>query len=770
MNGRFLIVRYTVAILLVLSTAFGMAIETSADAQMASAWNEGAPLTIETSFTFPENPKSQDFRGVWLAGFAGEPGMPPTALSLVWSEQDTGLLPAWGLQLQSDAGLLPADGQARPGTGMLAQSSYRNLLTFKSPTWGHTYRTRFSYDPVSGALAVWVEDETTGEEVFSQQLRVGSTNAALYPAAGASHGMGQFIAISELNVQPVFVPHGLQWDLVEVRDGEPSRAGTTRLFRNMGEAGVRFNFSGPASGALTLLVEKGGETTHLMTVEQPESGAVYPFDLSLLPPGDSRVIVEYTDADRVWFTAARAINTGEIRMRIEPEREVVYAEQDAPSVQGKIWLSADGPVPPFELTVGYDIAIPRGAGPLHIGWQNDQGSLVLTAEGVDVDPVPVPFSLPLDAFSALPTNSEIFVTLTPEVALDMEVVRDNWTHFVVGEREPAFPPVGQYTVLRGDFHIHTTELEGVLTPSERVWEAYLYGYDTIALTDHRSIRAYDQAIGAAEALGMPLIRGMETGLDQREHLIILDIDASYMPSDEHRWSPTPDGPTVYYQDRVREIIELGGMIVYAHPGGQFVPPPPYDHPDAIHGWNPEIAWMVENGYITGVDVRGHHSPERRDAPFRWALEYGLTMFDVSDVHELRNMSAGSTAPLTLVFVEEVSRAGVMDALRNGRTLVWRNKELRGAEAWLKPFFESVVDVSRGEQEERPCLQIENRGALWLNGSIRIDGNDETRDIYLAPYASVCLGLDDEAVQAEITWTNVWSAPDVLFKTVYDLTE
>lgn len=731
---------------------------------------EGQPVTVETRFTFPET--DRDVVGVWLAGVAAEAGGPPAALSLVWSEQDSGLIPAWGLQLQSDAGLLPKDMPTRRGQGMLAGSEFVNLRTFVKPDRGHTYVTRFSYDPVSGALSLWIQDETTGAEVLNQQLIAVPTSATLYPSAGALDPSGAFLPMPSLQAHQSLIPHGMTWNLVEIQEGEPTRAGTTRFLRDSSNPGVRFAFAGPVTGAFNLRVEKDDGTTHLLTVDRPEANQVYPFDARRLPPGAAAVVLEYVDAGQVWFTERKAINTGKITLRIDPERQLVYDEQGKPKVEGTIGIRADGPVPPFELTWEYEIAIPRGAAPLHVGWQTAQGTLSHTVEGVDTVPIEIPFSLPLEDFAVVPKAGEIFVTMTPAADVDVEVARENWNHFVVGERQAAFPRVGEYTVLRGDFHIHTTELEGVLTPSERVWEAYMYGYDTIALTDHRSIRAYDQAIGAAETLGMPLIRGMETGIDKREHFVVLDMDAEYNPSDEHRWSVDPNGPTVYYQEKVREIINHGGMIVYAHPGGEFVAPPPYDHPDGVYGWSPEVAWMVENGYIQGVDVRAHHSPDRRDAPFRWVLEYGLTMFDVSDVHGLRNMSAGSTAPLTLVFVDEVSREGVMDALRNGRTLVWRKGELRGAEEWLAPFFGSIIDVSVVDQAGQARLRIENRGAMRLIGRVQTDGSTRTQSVHLPPYESVDLELDidPDTQRVDITWTNVWSAPDVLFQTTHALGE
>jgi len=95
-----------------------------------------------------------------------------------------------------------------------------------------------------------------------------------------------------------------------------------------------------------------------------------------------------------------------------------------------------------------------------------------------------------------------------------------------------------FHVLRGDFHIHTPHSDGKLSPAERVTEAWRYGYDVIAITDHGDFRAYEEALPHAEAVGVILLRGMETGLDRNEHLVALDFSADYEPRNSHHWAET----------------------------------------------------------------------------------------------------------------------------------------------------------------------------------------------------------------------------------------
>lgn len=60
-----------------------------------------------------------------------------------------------------------------------------------------------------------------------------------------------------------------------------------------------------------------------------------------------------------------------------------------------------------------------------------------------------------------------------------------------------------------DFHSHTTESDGTSTPEQLVREAHAAGVGTLAITDHDTMSAYEQALPVAESLGIRLIRGIE---------------------------------------------------------------------------------------------------------------------------------------------------------------------------------------------------------------------------------------------------------------------
>ena len=60
-----------------------------------------------------------------------------------------------------------------------------------------------------------------------------------------------------------------------------------------------------------------------------------------------------------------------------------------------------------------------------------------------------------------------------------------------------------------DLHLHSSRSDGTQPPAEVLSSAYEYGLRTVALTDHDTTAGWDEATGAAQALGMTLLPGME---------------------------------------------------------------------------------------------------------------------------------------------------------------------------------------------------------------------------------------------------------------------
>jgi hypothetical protein len=314
---------------------------------------------------------------------------------------------------------------------------------------------------------------------------------------------------------------------------------------------------------------------------------------------------------------------------------------------------------------------------------------------------------------------------------------------------PATPEATEptrYEVLRGDFHMHTLHSDGSLSPTERVIEAWQYGYDVIAITDHGSFASYDEALATAKALDILLLRGMETGLSGQEHLVALDFSADYQPRNPHQWAETQGQSQVFYQDQWRSLAAAGGYVLYAHPHV---------------GLREPMLWGIGQGLLQGIEVKndfvgsGWNTVESLGTywypfAFDWAVEHNLTLFADSDVHGARDQTEQAT---TLVVVKDRSREGVMEALRAGRTLAYFNNMLCAHRWVLELLMASLVDLSLKEtQDGKIFLCLQNRGPVPL--AVQITGMP-VEPLTLGACQKVLVALRRKPETVTVIWKNLY---------------
>ena len=323
-------------------------------------------------------------------------------------------------------------------------------------------------------------------------------------------------------------------------------------------------------------------------------------------------------------------------------------------------------------------------------------------------------------------------------------------------RDHAFPKVGPYEVLCGDFHMHTINSDGRLTTRQRVEESFSMGYDVIAITDHGKTRAYTIAKYVGESLGLVVLRGIETGVASKEHMNVIGFSSLYKPANPHKWSETPGGETIYYQDEMKKIAECGGFLIYNHPHVGFREP---------------VEWGIKEGIVQGIEVendvvgKGWNTIEwngRYCYPnaFEYGLKNNLTLFANTDVHGNRNDNPATT----LILAEARTPEAVMDALRARRTAAWFEGVVWGREKLLTDLMQAVVKVSRSvDGLGNPCLRIENHSPLALKAAI--PGVTE-QPVDIGPYQEMPVKYSSAGDKVSITWDNIWTSPDTKLTTVH----
>ncbi|PVG83503.1 phosphatase [Nocardioides gansuensis] len=86
--------------------------------------------------------------------------------------------------------------------------------------------------------------------------------------------------------------------------------------------------------------------------------------------------------------------------------------------------------------------------------------------------------------------------------------------------------------MRIDLHTHSSTSDGTDTAAEVVHKAAAAGLDVVALTDHDTAESWDEAVAAALATGITLVRGIEISTkhaDLSVHLLAYLPDPTYAP-------------------------------------------------------------------------------------------------------------------------------------------------------------------------------------------------------------------------------------------------
>ena len=209
------------------------------------------------------------------------------------------------------------------------------------------------------------------------------------------------------------------------------------------------------------------------------------------------------------------------------------------------------------------------------------------------------------------------------------------------------PPLvrGEYLVLEADFHVHSFFGDGALAPWDLVLEARRRGLHAFAITNHNQVLAAKIGRWFAAWAGGPVVLVGEEITAPRAHIIAVGITS-----------------TVDWRQPAAETIDAvhaqGGVAIAAHPAAAFWPA--FDeralgrldgaevaHPTA---YVPRRARQLREFLRRAESVRGRVAP-----------------IGSSDYHALVGRLGLCR---TYLLAREQSEAGVLDALRAGRTVAY----------------------------------------------------------------------------------------------------
>ena len=204
---------------------------------------------------------------------------------------------------------------------------------------------------------------------------------------------------------------------------------------------------------------------------------------------------------------------------------------------------------------------------------------------------------------------------------------------------------GEYWVLSGDFHVHASPGDGALSPWMLRDEAARAGLDVIAVTNHNQSFTGRLAARITQAGDGALMLPGEEITNPEYHMIAVGIERAV------------DGAHVSAVDAIAQVHAQGGVAIAAHPSPRH------------HAYDDDATVALLDG------TEAMHSDVHRDQTFRANIEAFFTRarrinpdiaaIGSSDFHAMPPVMGRCR---TYLFVRERTKAGVLDAIRSGRTL------------------------------------------------------------------------------------------------------
>jgi hypothetical protein len=233
---------------------------------------------------------------------------------------------------------------------------------------------------------------------------------------------------------------------------------------------------------------------------------------------------------------------------------------------------------------------------------------------------------------------------------------------------PAHEPitVDGYQVLSGDFHVHAFVGDGGIAPWMLQRHATRVGLDVLAITNHNQTLAARLAHVAAESSRPLVLVGEEiTGRDY--HLIGIGLKRPV------NWDQPSRGA-------IADVHAQGGLAIAAHPMHGF------------DGYDTDALAELDGVEVAHRDALSSAMSRQFDEFYQRALARNpqIAAIGSSDFH--------TTGPMglcrTYLLVRERSEAGVMDAIRDGRTVArCESSGMRGRPdlvALLEPYRDALA--------------------------------------------------------------------------------
>lgn len=335
------------------------------------------------------------------------------------------------------------------------------------------------------------------------------------------------------------------------------------------------------------------------------------------------------------------------------------------------------------------------------------------------------------------------------------------------------PAVGEYIVLKCDFHMHTIFSDGLVWPTIRTQEAWEEGLDALAITDHIEYhphhddvstghnRAHEIAQEDALRRDLILIRGSEITRDTPPgHFnAIFTTDNSLFSEDKSSEQDI---------ESIRAAKAQRAFIFWNHPGWK-------PNIEGSYTWLPFIDQIYREGALRGIEVINGFGFHKR--ALDWCVDHNLTVMGTSDIHNLVRHDYDRTRgfihrTMTLVLAKDRSADGIREGLEAGRTIAWAGKLLAGREENIRAIFDACVSISgsyhcaSGKNATTNYYTISNNSDLYFELNLLSD--EGTKRVVLYPRSSQILTVRTGQSSVSYEVSNTYIRSDKHLTVTFDL--
>jgi hypothetical protein len=252
----------------------------------------------------------------------------------------------------------------------------------------------------------------------------------------------------------------------------------------------------------------------------------------------------------------------------------------------------------------------------------------------------------------------------------------------VPERSPL--RAGEYVVLAGDFHVHAFPGDGALAPWTLRQEAARAGLDVYTVSNHnRTFTARFAQWLARSSRGPIVIAGQEI-TNPQYHMIAVGIERTV----------NADQPAA---GAIADVHSQGGVTIAAHPLPSF------------HGYDEDTTVAALDGTEAAHPVDHPGDRELFAGFYERARRLKPTIAPIgsSDFHTGPELAWCRT----FVFAREATAAGVIDAIRNGRTVAQDDAGHRYGDPALLALLERATPAGRAD--DRASLRDLSVMLAWI---------------------------------------------------------